>query len=215
MRSDVRMMKPIYSSFLSCEKDAEEIVKLLFVKSNPYSDKLKRLLIINNPDCLNENSPKNQEYKNLIDSKPLSVLRKEGYIRLNPKIARGQHQEIKSYILMTFDNFSPNRVDPKYMDCTLNFDIICYDDEWDLEGFQIRPIMIAGYIDGILNSLSNENKIAWQNKGASNIKLSGMGQYALLGCNLVVLNEDISMYTLSYRALHFTQNIKDEGLLVE
>ena len=215
MRSDVRMMKPIYSSFLSCEKDAEEIVKLLFVKSNPYSDKLKRLLIINNPDCLNENSPKNQEYKNLIDSKPLSMLRKEGYIRLNPKIARGQHQEIKSYILITFDNFSPNRVDPKYMDCTLNFDIICYDDEWDLEGFQIRPIMIAGYIDGILNSLSNENKVAWQNKGASNIKLSGMGQYALLGCNLVVLNEDISMYTLSYRALHFTQNIKDEGLLVE
>ena len=212
MRSDVRMMKPIYSSFLSCEKDAEEIVKLLFVKSDPYSDKLKRLLIINNPDCLN---PKDQDtdkkYKNLIDSKPLSVLRKEGYIRLNPKIARGQHQEIKSYILMTFDNFSPNRIDPKFMDCTLNFDIICYDDEWDLEGFQIRPIMIAGYIDGILNSLSNENKVAWQNKGASNIKLSGMGQYALLGCNLVVLNEDISMYTLSYRALHFTQNLKEEG----
>ena len=211
MRSDVRMMKPIYSSFLSCEKDAEEIVKLLFVKSKPYSDKLKRLLIINNPDCLNENSSRNQQYQDLIDSKPLSVLRKEGYIRLNPKIARKQHEIIKSYILITFDNFSPNRVDPKFMDCTLNFDIICYDDEWDLEGFQIRPIMIAGYIDGILNSLSNENKAAWQNKGASNIKLSGMGQYALLGCNLVILNEDISMYTLSYRALHFTQNLKEEG----
>lgn len=211
MRSDVRMMKPIYSSFLSCEKDAEEVVKLLFVKSKPYSDKLKRLLIVNNPDCLNQNSPRNQEYQDLIDSKPLSILRKEGYVRLNPKIARKQHEIIKSYILITFDNFSPNRVDPKFMDCTLNFDIICYDDEWDLEGFQIRPIMIAGYIDGILNSLSNENKAAWQNRGASNIKLSGMGQYALLGCNLAILNEDISMYTLSYRALHFTQNLKEEG----
>ena len=210
MRSDAIMMKPIYSSFLSCEQDAQEIVKLLFVKSKPYSDKLKRLLVINNPDCLDEN---NIKYQQLIDSKPLSALRKEGYVRLNPKIARGQFEDIKSYILMTFDNFSPNRVDPKFMDCTVNFDIICYDDEWDLEGFKIRPLTIAGYIDGILNSISNDNKIAWQNKGASNIKLSGMGEYALLGCNLVILNEDISMYTLSYRAIHFTENIKQEGYI--
>ena len=210
MRVDVVQMKPIYSSFLSCEKDAEDIVKLLFVKSKPYSDRLKRLLIVNKPDCLDES---NQDYQKLIDSKPLSVMRKEGYIRLNPKIARGQFEEIKSYILMTFDNFSPNRVDPKFMDCTVNFDIICYDDEWDLEGFRERPLVIAGYIDGILNSLSNENKIAWENRGASNIKLSGMGEYAFLGCNLAVLNEDISMYTLSYRALHFTEDIKEEGYI--
>ena len=210
MRSDVRMMKPIYSSFLSCEKDAEQIVKILFVKSNPYSDRLKRLLIVNNPDCLDES---NVQYQKLIDSKPLSALRKEGYIRLNPKIARGQFQQIKSYILITFDNFSSNRVDPKFMDCTVNFDIICYDDEWDLEGFKTRPIMIAGYIDGILNSLSNEYKNTIQNKSSNNIKLSGMGQYVFLGCNLVVLNEYISMYTLSYRAVHFTENYKDQVVL--
>ena len=210
MRSDAIMMKPIYSSFLSCERDAQEIVKLLFVKSKPYSDKLKRLLIINNPDCLDENSDRNQQYKRLIDSKPLSVLRKEGYVRLNPKIARGQFEEIKSYILITFDNFSPNRKDPKFMDCTVNFDIICYDDEWDLEGFKIRPLTIAGYIDGILNSISNDNKAIWQNRGASNIKLSGMGEYTFLGCNLAILNEDISMYTLSYRAIHFTENYNKE-----
>ena len=207
MRSDVVMAKPIYSSFLSCEKDAEDIIKLLFVKSKPYSDKLKRLLIINNPDCLDES---NQDYQKIIDSKPLSVLRKEGYIRLNPKIARKEFEEIKAFILITFDNFSPNRVDPKFMDCTVNFDIICYDDEWDLQGFQIRPIAIAGYIDGILNSLSNDNKNLWANRKASNIKLSGIGEYSFLGCNLVVLNEDISMYTLSYRAIHFTEDLKEE-----
>ena len=85
-------------------------------------------------------------------------MRKEDYIRLNPKIARKEFQNIKSYILVTFDNFSPNRVDPKFMDCTVNFDIICYDDEWDLDGFRERPIVIAGYIDGILNSISNQYK---------------------------------------------------------
>ena len=210
MRYDVRSMKPIYSSFLSCEKDMEKIVKLLFVNSKPYSDKLKRLLIINNPDCLDEN---NQRYQALIDSKPLSVMRKEGYIRLNPKIARKQFQNIKSYILVTFDNFSPNRDYPKFMDCTVNFDIICYDDQWDLDGFRERPLVIAGYIDGILNSISNEYKNSQKKPVGNNIKLSGMGEYNFLGCNLAVLNEDISMYTLSYRAVHFTEDKKLEAII--
>ena len=138
-------------------------------------------------------------------------MRKEGYIRLNPKIARKEFEQIKSYILITFDNFSSNAIDPKYRDCTVNFDIICYDDEWDLQGFQERPLAIAGYIDGILNSISNSNRDSWNNKLSSNIKLSGMGEYLFLGCNLVVLNEDISMYTLSYRALHFTQDIEKKA----
>ena len=209
MRSDVIKMRPIHSSFFSCAQDTETILKQLFVKSNPYSDRLKRLLVINNPDCLDQT---NQNYQKLIDSKPLSILRSEGYVRTNPKIARKQFQNIKSFILLTYDNFSSNAIDPKFMDCTVNFDIICYDDEWDLQNFQIRPIVIAGYIDGILNSISNDNKIAWQNRGSSsNIKLSGMGEYYFLGLNLVVLNEDISMYTLSYRALHFTENNKTQG----
>lgn len=211
MRSDIIKMRPIHSSFFSCAQDTETILKQLFIKSNPYSNRLKRLLIINNPDCLNQN---NQSYQQLIDSKPLSILRKEGYIRTNPKIARKQFQNIKSFILLTYDNFSSNAIDPKFMDCTVNFDIICYNDEWDLQNFQIRPIMIAGYIDGILNSISDDNKIAWQNRGSSsNIKLSGMGEYYFLGLNLVVLNEDISMYTLSYRALHFTEDKQKMGSL--
>lgn len=211
MRVDVIKMRPIHSSFFSCAQDTQTILKELFVKSGQYSDKLKRLLVINNPDCLDKN---NQNYQDLIDSKPLSVLRKEGYVRTNPKIARKEFENIKSFILLTFDNFSSNAVDPKFLDCTVNFDIICYDDEWDLDNFQIRPIAIAGYIDGILNSLSDNNKIDWQNRSSSSrVKLSGMGEYYFLGLNLVVLNEDISMYTLSYRALHFTQDRKKEGNL--
>jgi len=40
------------SSFLSCEKDLETILRKLFVESQPYSDKLKKLLVINTKDCL-------------------------------------------------------------------------------------------------------------------------------------------------------------------
>ena len=44
------------SSFLSCEKDIETILKKLFIESKPYSDILKRLLVINTKDCLEDNS---------------------------------------------------------------------------------------------------------------------------------------------------------------
>ena len=60
MRVDVIKMRPIHSSFFSCAQDTETILKQLFVKSNPYSDKLKRLLVVNNPDCLDKN---NQDYQ--------------------------------------------------------------------------------------------------------------------------------------------------------
>ena len=40
------------SSFLSCEKDTEEILYKLFIKSRQYSESLKRLLLIPNKDCL-------------------------------------------------------------------------------------------------------------------------------------------------------------------
>ena len=57
------------SSFLSCEKDAETIVKKLFVDSRPYSDMLKRLLLINTPDCLNDMT--NPEYLKILKEKML------------------------------------------------------------------------------------------------------------------------------------------------
>ena len=47
-------MKPFQSSFLSCEKDAEIILRKLFIESRPYSDDLKRLLVINTKDCLDD-----------------------------------------------------------------------------------------------------------------------------------------------------------------
>jgi hypothetical protein len=63
--------------------------------------------------------------------------------------------------------------------------------------------MICGYIDGILNSLTNKNNV-FQKTHQANIKLSGIGEYELLGCNQAVLNEDLSMYTLSYHGTHLS-----------
>jgi hypothetical protein len=89
MRKDLISFKPLYSSLLTCDKDIEKVLKTLFISSKPYSDILKRLLIINNKDCLDLS---NQDYKQIIDSYSLGDLIDKNYIRLNPKIARGTHE---------------------------------------------------------------------------------------------------------------------------
>jgi hypothetical protein len=45
----------------------------------------------------------------------------------------------------------PNTNNPYYLDYTISFDIISNLDYWDIGNFRLRPLMIAGYIDGILN----------------------------------------------------------------
>lgn len=171
------------SSFLSCEKDIETILKKLFIESKPYSDILKRLLVINTKDCLEDNS---EVVLNKIQQTTLSQLIKDKYIRLSPKIKIEEHDEVKAYLIISSDNYTTNENNPYYRDCTITFDIICYTDYWDIGNYRLRPLKIAGYIDGILN----------------NAKLSGIGTFNFIGCNELILNETLSGYTLSYRAIH-------------
>jgi hypothetical protein len=182
------LVKPIYSSFLSCEKDFETILKKLFFDDRKRADILKRLLIINTPDCLdNETSP---VYTAAIN-KSVKQMKDEGYIRIVPKIEFSEHEEVKSYILISFDNFTPNEENPEFRDCTVHIDILCHTDCWDIGNFRIRPLKIAGYIDGLLNES----------------KLSGIGTLNFLGCNELVLSSDLSGYSLMYRAVHGSDDI--------
>ena len=184
MRRDTAITSSQFSSsFLSCEKDIEEILKKLFISSKPYSDKLKRLLVINTKDCLENDS---EIVKEKINSITLPKLRKEGYIKLEPKLKFGEHEEVKAYLIIACDHFTPNSTNPYYRDCNVTFDIICHTDYWDLGNYRVRPIQIAGYIDGILNGT----------------RLSGIGRFEFLGCSQLVLNEELSGYTLMYRAVH-------------
>ena len=160
MRRDTRT-NTFNSSFMSCEKDIETILKKLFVESQPYSNMLKRLLVINTKDCLENDS---EAVMDIIDNCSLSKLVKEGYIKLEPKIQFEEHEEVKAYIVISLDNFTSNSTNEYYRDCTVNFDVI----------------------DGILNEA----------------KLSGIGTFNFLGCNELILDERLSGYTLSYRAIH-------------
>lgn len=185
MRRD--LIKPdIRSSFLSCEKDTETILRRLFIESRPHSDTLKKLLIVNTKDCLTAQGDKLQYIQEKINSFNIKSLIDKQYVRLFPKLTFGEHEEVKSYILVSFDNFTPNETNPEYRDCTVTFDVVCHTDYWSLDNFQLRPLKIVGYIDGILNET----------------KLSGIGRFHFMGCSQLILNEDLSGYTLMYRAVH-------------
>ena len=184
MRRDTALSKPIQSSFLSCEKDTETILKKLFITSRPYSDELKRLLVINTKDCLDNTT--SEIYRAKLNEMSLAKLISNGYVRLAPKIIFTEHEEVKAYILISMDNFVPNAENPQYRDCIVNFDIICHTDCWDIGDYKLRPQKIAGYIDGILN----------------NCKLSGIGTFNFMGCSQLILDENLSGYTLSYLAIH-------------
>ena len=182
MKRDTALTKPIKSTFLSCEKDTEEIIKRLFFSSQPYSNDLKRLLIINTKDCLDHN---NKNYQCIIENTTIKELIDQQYIRLVPKIQLEEHEEVKSYLILSYDNFSRTE-NPEYRDCMIIFHIICPASYWDLGNYQLRPLKIAGIIDGILNGC----------------KLSGIGTLEFVSLNRLPMNEDMSGYTLMFRATH-------------
>ena len=188
----------VKSSFLSCEKDTELIIKKLFFDSGEASELLKRLLVITAKDCLDlENieykkfdiivsNPPNIEYKNIIDNISIADLWSKGYISIVPKIRSYENQELQSYIILTYGSFTMNATNPQFRDNTITFDIICPTDYWDIGDYRVRPLKIAGYIDAILNDK----------------KLTGIGTTQFLSCQQLVLDENFSGYSLTYSVIH-------------
>lgn len=184
MKRDVALHGPLKSSFLSCEKDTETILKKLFITSKPYSDELIKLLVINTKDCLDEVN--SEVYRKKVSEMSLARLMSEGYVAIDPKVKMFENEEVKSYIFINFDNFTPNATNPEYRDCIVTIDILCHTDYWDIGNYRLRPLKIAGYIDGILNGT----------------KLSGIGTFNFIGCNWAPVNQTLGGYSLVYAAVH-------------
>lgn len=176
------LAKNFKSTFMSIPRDMAAILKRLFVSSEPYSDKLKRLLIINEPDCLDMSQ---EQYQNKIDSMSVKDMVDRQYVRIVPKIKMPEFEEVKSYILIEIDGFSPS-VNTEYRDSTITFTIISHLDNWQMDDFQLRPWMIAGYIDGILDKT----------------ELSGIGRLEFIGAQQIVFNEFLGGVILRYASYH-------------
>ena len=176
------LAKDFKSSFLSAEKDQEAIWKKLFVESKPYSDRLKRLLIVNQPDCLDESKV---QYRKVIDNLSLKGMKDQGYLRVVPKLAFGEHEEIKSYIILEFDDYTPSD-NPQYRNCVISFTIISHLDYWEMDDYKLRPHQIAG-----------------------------IGSLQFLGASQIVLNEYLGGILLRYVATHEKKEDQNPELKVE
>lgn len=184
-------IKPLNSSFLSCEKDTELILTKLFADFKPHANELKRLLVISAKDCLD---PTNKDYEKIVDKMSVKDLIDNDYIKLNPKLKFPEHEEVKSYVIIGFDNFMPTE-NPEFRDCTISFDVICHTDYWSVGTYAQRPIKICGYIDGMLNEQ----------------RLTGIGKLQFLSCNELILSDTLSGYTLTFLATHGSDDILADG----
>ena len=188
MRADLTMPS-ISSSFLNCEKDLELIIRKLFVENKPYSEILKRLLVINQKDCLDNTT--SEVYKRILQDMSLKKMREEGYIQLDPSFKMEESPQRKSHLYISLQNIIPNPINPQYRDYIIQFDIMCPPQDWDLGNYRLRPFKIAGYIDGILNGS----------------KLNNIGKIQFLACKELNLDENFSGYTLAY---YVTGNVEED-----
>ena len=157
------------SSFLSMEKDASLISNMLL-----RNERLKKLLYYTTPDCLDR--------KILTEDQSLELFGKN--IKLIPKLY--VDNSVLNYIILSFDNFTPNMTNPEFRDNIIEFDIICHFDQWQLKDFQLRPYRIAAEIDSMFDEKH----------------LSGIGLLHFLGANQIILTDEYAGLCLMYQAIH-------------
>lgn len=160
------------SSFLSIEKDMGTIISKMF-----DNERLKKLLLNNTKDALLK--PYDKKY-----AEDVSLLIEDGYIRMVPKLY--VDKDVLNYIIVSFDNFTPNMTNPEFRDNVISFDIICHFDQWQMKDFQLRPYKIAAEIDTLFN----------------NRHLSGIGELQFLGANQLLINDEFAGISLMYAAIH-------------
>ena len=156
------------SSFLSMEKDTGIIVNEI-LKNN----RLKKLLYYTSSDAM--------EKPNLTEDESLSLLGTN--IKIVPKLY--VDGSVLNYVLINFDNFIPSE-NPEFRDNTIQFDIICHFDQWNLKDYALRPYKIAGEIDSMFNLK----------------KLTGIGYLEFMGATQIVLTDEFAGLCLMYRTVH-------------
>ena len=156
------------SSCLSMEKDTGIIINEM-LKNN----RLKKLLYYTTSDAM--------EKPNLTEDESLSLLGTN--IKIVPKLY--VDGSVLNYVLINFDNFIPSE-NPEFRDNTIQFDIICHFDQWNLKDYALRPYKIAGEIDSMFNLK----------------KLTGIGYLEFMGATQIVLTDEFAGLCLMYRTVH-------------
>lgn len=163
------------SAFLSVEKDLSIITQMIL--RNP---RIKKLLYYTTPDCL--------ERPGVSDEEAYKMFGKN--IKIVPKLE--VDNEVLNYLNINFDTFKPNETNPEFRDNTIEFDIVCHFDQWNLGDFKLRPYKIAAEIDSMFNEKH----------------LTGIGTLKFAGASILVLTKEYAGICLFYNAIHGEEDKK-------
>ena len=165
-----------HSSFLSVQKDLELISNNILKNT-----RLQRLLHYTTPDALSK--------ENLNEDEKYELFKRN--IKIVPKLYIDG--SVLNYIVISFDNFSNNFMNPEFRNNTISFHIICHFDQWKLNGqFQLRPYLIAAELDSMFNDKH----------------LTGIGVLNFLSANQVFINEEFAGINLTYQIIHGEEDKK-------
>lgn len=163
--------KALKSSFLSIEKDMGLIMQEML-----KNERLKKLLFYTSADALEPDKAR------LTPEESLSLIGTS--IKNIPKIYIDN--EVLNYVIINFDNFTPNPTNPEFRDNIIEFDILCHFKQWQLKDFKLRPYRIAAEIDSMFDGKH----------------LTGIGKLEFLGGTLIAQNDEFGGVALLYRAIH-------------
>lgn len=166
----IKNYKQPQSSFLSVDKDMALIVDA-FLQNN----RLKKLLYYQDDNPMGHDILTEEQSLELIENNSIQII---------PKLI--VDADVKTYIIISFDNFTPNVSNPQFRDNTISFDIICHFDQWKMINNQLRPYKIAAEIDTMFN----------------NKHLTGIGTLQFMGCNQIIINNEFGGLTILYSAIH-------------
>lgn len=140
------------------------------------------MLYYTTKDCLDK--------PNLTEDQSLSLINKN--IKNVPKLVVDKN--VLNYIIVNFDNFTPNAKNPEFRDNVVEFDIICHFDQWPMRDFELRPYKIAAEIDTMFNDK----------------RLTGIGTLKFLGMTQMVLTDEFAGLCLLYNAVHGEEDKKGQ-----
>jgi hypothetical protein len=154
-------------NFIQTGKDLQLIMEKLVTNDN-----ICKLLYYTGKDALSQPA--------LTPEVKLSMINE--YIKVVPVLPKDI--DMRNYILVQFDNFSPSSADPmNLIDFILTFDIFCNSTNWILDDYLLRPYAIMHEIDKMF--------------GLS--KLNSSGPINFIGANSIIINENLLGFTVSYR----------------
>lgn len=157
-----------HSSFLSVEKDLDIIISKIC-----QNQRLLKLLYYNVPNALAQPALSDDQLGEVIKNN----------IKLVPKTY--VEDEYHNYLIIKFDNFLTG-LNPEFRNNTIEFDILCNYENWQLDGYALRPIKIMAEIDSMFN-------------GA---RLTGAGLTEFGGATDIIATDQMAGYCIFFNVIH-------------